>query len=320
MNKKLVSIILPCYNAEPFINRYFDALLLQTFKNIELLCIDDGSTDQTRVIIQEYIPLFNAKGICCKYIFQENKGLPGAINTGLKLFTGDYLTWGDPDDYLSPTSIEERVQFLEKNTDYGFVRTDVRMFRDEHSIETLGVISSSNRKKIFDSLITETQIMLTPGCYLIRSSVFREALPSCHIYDKPRGQNWQLLLPVALISDCGYIAKDLNNYAVRQGSMSRDDDSSIDELNRCTEHEDILLNVVLGLDVDKEKYEYLIKGKYEQKRFEIACEYKEENEFLKYYNMISKKTLRVKILLLRTRYSYINTVVTKLTKLKRLFT
>ena len=86
MDKK-VSIITPCFNGEKFISRYFDSILEQTYKNIEVIFINDGSTDTTEKIVEQYISTFNKHGIEFIYIYQENKGQAAALNNGLKKFS-----------------------------------------------------------------------------------------------------------------------------------------------------------------------------------------------------------------------------------------
>ncbi|PSU31833.1 glycosyltransferase family A protein, partial [Photobacterium phosphoreum] len=244
---KLVSIILPCYNAENYLYRYINSIFVQTYKNIEIIFVNDGSSDRTKQVIYDCINILKQVEIDSVYLEQKNSGLAASINIGLKEFKGDYLTWGDPDDFLSPSSIEERVLFLEQNLDYGFVRTDAILVYEDQLNIPVGKIKSSEKEWIFDDLILERKIFLTAGCYLCRSDIFREALPNLNIYDDARGQNWQLLLPIALISKCGYIKLSLNNIVIRNSSMSNSDNSLIDDLFRCDEHENILTNVINSL-------------------------------------------------------------------------
>ena len=100
MEKKMVSIITPCYNGGKLLSRYLDSVLKQTYKNIELIIVNDGSSDNTEKIVISYKGQFKKEGMKLVYIYQDNKGLGGAINTGLKHFTGDYLCWADYDDFF----------------------------------------------------------------------------------------------------------------------------------------------------------------------------------------------------------------------------
>ena len=120
-NNKLVSIITPCYNGEHCLARMLDSVIAQTYRPIEYILVNDGSTDGTQALAESYIPKFREAGIDFKIINQENKGLAGAINAGLMCFTGDYLCWPDADDYLEPTSVEDRVKVLEDNPEYAVV-------------------------------------------------------------------------------------------------------------------------------------------------------------------------------------------------------
>ena len=75
--KELVSIITPCYNGEKHVHRLLESVLNQTYTNIELILVDDGSTDETKKIVLSYQEKFTEKKLKLNYIYQENKGLAG---------------------------------------------------------------------------------------------------------------------------------------------------------------------------------------------------------------------------------------------------
>ena len=122
--EKLVSILTPCYNGEKYIWRLLDSVIDQTYPNIEMFVIDDGSTDNSANLIKSYIPKFESKGYSLTYIYQENSGQAGAINTGLKKISGEYLVWPDADDwYNTNTAITDLVEVFENSPDnVGLVR------------------------------------------------------------------------------------------------------------------------------------------------------------------------------------------------------
>jgi len=127
MNKILskVSIVLPTYNGSKYIRKSIDSCLNQTYKNIELIIVDDGSSDETPGIIKSY------KDKRIKYIRQKkNKGLPFALNTGFTNTTGEYLTWTSDDNYYSQEAIEKMLTIL-KTKDCDFVYCDFYRFSDE---------------------------------------------------------------------------------------------------------------------------------------------------------------------------------------------
>jgi glycosyltransferase involved in cell wall biosynthesis len=100
-----VSIVTPVYNAEQYLVQTLESLLSQTYKNIEIICVNDGSTDQSLEILNKY-----ADRIII--IDQSNKGQCAASNIGLKAATGDYIKFFDADDLMNPKHIELQVKRL----------------------------------------------------------------------------------------------------------------------------------------------------------------------------------------------------------------
>ena len=116
---KIISVIIPCYNGEETVGRSIESVYIQECNNyiIELIVVDDGSTDRSEKKINSWKLRFQQKGYLFKYVYQNNLGLGGAINTGLKYVTGEYLTLLDADDCFIQGSIKKRVDFLEENPD-----------------------------------------------------------------------------------------------------------------------------------------------------------------------------------------------------------
>ena len=92
----IISIIIPTYNAEKYIGRCIDSALNQSYKNIEVIIVNDGSTDNTESIIKEYL----SKDTRIKYYYKDNGGSADARNYGLKVAEGKYITFADADDYM----------------------------------------------------------------------------------------------------------------------------------------------------------------------------------------------------------------------------
>lgn len=109
---KKVSIVVPLYKSEQFLVKLIDSVLNQTYKNIELILVDDESPDNSGKIADEYAE--NDKRVVS--VHQKNKGCCGARNTGLELATGEYLMLADGDDWLEPDCIEYLVDIMEKNS------------------------------------------------------------------------------------------------------------------------------------------------------------------------------------------------------------
>lgn len=93
---KLFSVIVPVYQVEPFLRRCLDSILKQAYENFEVIMVDDGSTDGSGEICEEYAK----KDARCRVIHQQNRGLAGARNTGLREAKGSYIVFIDSDDYI----------------------------------------------------------------------------------------------------------------------------------------------------------------------------------------------------------------------------
>ena len=108
--EKLVSIILPVYNVEKYIQICLGSISAQTYPNIEVILVDDGSTDCSGAICDKY-----AKGKRVKVIHQENTGVSTARNRGIDSATGEYICFADSDDILMPDYVSYLVGLLERN-------------------------------------------------------------------------------------------------------------------------------------------------------------------------------------------------------------
>ena len=109
MTNSKVSIIVPVYNVEKYLRGCVDSVLSQTYKNLEIILVDDGSPDNCPQICDEYVKLDTR----VKVIHKENGGLSSARNAGLDEMTGDYVQFVDSDDYIEPEMIETMLSRLE---------------------------------------------------------------------------------------------------------------------------------------------------------------------------------------------------------------
>ncbi len=122
---KLVSIIIPAYNAEKYIKEALDSAIAQTYPNIEVIVVDDGSKDGTKKILEPYIS--TGKIV---YVYQENKGLAASRNAGIKKSKGAYIAFLDADDLFLSDKVGEQVRALEQNPEFGVCYSDLLHFRE----------------------------------------------------------------------------------------------------------------------------------------------------------------------------------------------
>lgn len=270
MNRPLVSIITPCYNGERFVKRYFDCILAQTYSPLELVFINDGSTDKTEEIALSYRERLEQKGIRYIYEYQENAGQAAALNRGLKLFTGEYLTWPDSDDVITPESIEKKMNFLLEHPDVEMVRSN-GMFIDEASGKKRKISTKIHAEKenIFEDLLC-VKTFGCCGCYMISKKLFLRCYPNRDIYESRVGQNWQLLVPAASYSLCGYIDNNLYYIYEHNDSHSRKKRSYIEQYRRWDGFEKILIKSLQASRYNEEIFVHRVKENCARQKFYYA--------------------------------------------------
>lgn len=227
MDKKLVSLITPMYNTDKYIHRLLDSVLSQDYPFIEMIVIDDGSTDNSSIIVKSYIHLFEEKGYVLKYVYQENQGQSVAIKNGLQLITGEYLAWPDSDDYYADkTAISQMVEVLKNSPkEYKMVRSQEKYINDEtlevQYITGLKAKEYEDSTLFYDCLYAMNGYYFAPGAYMVDVTALYETTGFDIYTDKNAGQNWQLMLPVLYKYRCRTIKKPLYNVVIRLSSHSR---------------------------------------------------------------------------------------------------
>ena len=109
--KPLISVIVPVYNVEEYLPKCLESIINQTYKNLEIILVDDGSTDNSGIICEDYAE----KDKRIKVVHQTNLGISAARNAGLDLCSGDYITFVDSDDYIECDEIEVLVDQIVPN-------------------------------------------------------------------------------------------------------------------------------------------------------------------------------------------------------------
>jgi glycosyltransferase involved in cell wall biosynthesis len=161
---KTVSIIIPVYKAEKYIAATLQSALDQTYKNIEILIIDDGSPDRSIEICQQFIDSR------IRIIRQENRGLPGARNTGIRHAKGEYLSLLDADDIWLPEKIEKHIKHLENSPGVG-VSFSRSAFINEAG-QPLGIYQMPKLTGITPSLVLCRNPISNGSAAVIRREVF----------------------------------------------------------------------------------------------------------------------------------------------------
>lgn len=224
MEKGLVSVIIPCYNGEKYVPRILESILGQDYPYIEVIIVDDCSTDLSYKIACSYKVKFEDAGYKLIVIKQDNnKGAAAAINIGLQIYSGEYLLWMDCDDIMLPDNVSLKVKFLEGHKEVGFVLGQGILVDETNLNKPIGYLKREPEEpdNLFEDLIKEHNVVFGPGVIGCRRSAIETAIPSNHIYESREGQNWQLMLPLAYMFKCGYINRPVFKCVIHNDSHSR---------------------------------------------------------------------------------------------------
>ncbi len=208
----LVSVVIPAYNVADYIEQSIFSVVSQTYKELEIIVVDDGSTDATAAIADAYAK----QDTRIRIITQSNKGLAAARNTGIANAHGDYVCILDSDDIMLPNKIAEQYAFLDSHPEYNIAYSDLYHFMDgkksvyHHPIAPLSTPH-------YESLLYGN--VINPNTVFFRRSLFEkyggfdESIRSA--------EDWEYWLHVAWNgSTFGYQPIKLTLYRVRNNSLS----------------------------------------------------------------------------------------------------
>ena len=167
-----VSVIVPIYNVEKYLEKCLDSLVNQTLKDIEIILVNDGSTDNSGQIAKKYANKYKDKII---YLEKENGGLSDARNYGLEYAKGDYISFVDSDDYISKNLYSELVKYMEK--DYDMIKFGILIV----DLKNNKIIEKNNQQfenktgeEAFDILYKTDKMTEIAWGYLYKASFWKE--------------------------------------------------------------------------------------------------------------------------------------------------
>lgn len=201
-----VSVIIPAYNSAKYICSAIDSVLQQSYKDIEIIVVDDGSTDNTKEVLKNY-----ASGI--KYIYQENGGPAKARNTGIKNAIGEYIAFLDSDDLWAESKLELQIHFMENNPNVGLVFSDMINFHDDTKHEAI-YLSYTNHHDNFKArhlIISDCFIKLLGTNFIPTPSVVvrKKCFDSSGLFNEELtvAEDVDMWLRIALSFEIGYISQ-----------------------------------------------------------------------------------------------------------------
>lgn len=184
----LVSVILPTYNCANFLTDSITSVLSQTYSSYEIIVVDDGSTDNTKEVLNPFMQ--RIKYIC----HHQNKGAPGARNTGIQSAQGKYIAFLDADDIWLPEKLHISIEYFNKYPDIGMV------YSGYVNIDENGYLLNRNPRKqlpsgnIFIQLFSEQNFIITPSVV-----VSKEVFKTTGLFDEQffHCDDWDMWLRIA---------------------------------------------------------------------------------------------------------------------------
>jgi glycosyltransferase involved in cell wall biosynthesis len=213
MAQAQVSVIIPVYNCEAFIAQAIESVMAQTYSSLEIIVIDDGSTDGTADIVRTY-------SAPVRYVRQPHLGVAAARNRGIGTASGDFIAFLDADDVWLPEKLELQMEYFSKHDECGLIYTDMGTF-DESGIVHASVKSwlkmSPPSGRIFKQLFVETlfaadSVVFRKAC-LARTGPFDESLLV--------GEDYDMWLRIAWHFQVAYLDKPLVKYRQHQNMTTR---------------------------------------------------------------------------------------------------
>ena len=213
-----VSIIVPVYNVESYLPACLDSLLSQTLEDIEIICVNDGSTDGCARILEEYA----ARDVRLRVLSKANGGQSSARNMGMDAATADYLMFCDSDDYYDTSMCERMVKAISHSAEVDMARCGVQMHygnlqRDVEGMERYFHVPAEGEFPLDDALLKQCD-------YNVWNKIFRRELVRQHGLRFPEGVKFEdpyfLYSYAAHTRHVYYLTDKLYHYICREGSTT----------------------------------------------------------------------------------------------------
>ena len=208
-----VSIIIPTYNCARYIGRALDSVCAQTYKDYEILVVDDGSTDDTKNVVMQY-------GRKVAYLYQQNRGVSAARNHAISKASGELLAYLDADDMWYSEKLERQVAFLDVHKECGMLHSEISVINEQDEIVHLRFNQETKRSVpqgycvqalLKCSHIQTLTVVERRNCF-DRAGAFDERLPIAQDY-----LHWIMI--AAGGQEVGYLEEPLGKYRWRTGSL-----------------------------------------------------------------------------------------------------
>ncbi|MGI8469851.1 MAG: glycosyltransferase family 2 protein [Pyrinomonadaceae bacterium] len=208
--KPLVSVIIPNYNYAQYLREAIDSVLRQTYENIEIIVVDDGSKDESKEVLQSC-------GDKIETVFQQNLGVSAARNNGVRKSVGEFIALLDADDMWLPEKIERQIQKFTENSEIGLVHVGVEEFDDAGNILKTRLNGMAGEVS-HELLLSKNAVILGGGSgMMIPRKVFEEV----EGFDLRllTSADWDLFYRVSRSYKVGFVNEVLLRYRIHGSNM-----------------------------------------------------------------------------------------------------
>lgn len=313
-----ITVIVPVYNVEHYLDKCLDSVIKQTYKNIEIIVVNDGSTDNSGKICQEYAKKDNR----IVYIEKENGGLSDARNAGLDRLTGSYVTFVDSDDWIESDYVET---LYKKITEY---QADIAVgnyysFNESEGMFYFHISGDSYYEKVYDNVsifenLYESQEMKSFALISAWGKLYKAGLFDHLRFDIGKlGEDGYLNQKIYLLAEkIVYIHKGIYSYRIRNSSLSRTWTEKWMHALVDAMSERITLLASLGYSLEKHLaiYRQMLEGSLSNGKVSGLEETPTYKEFETKKHLLDKlekiKNTQKKAIVLAANYAYVDQVLT----------
>ena len=213
----LISVVIPNYNRENLIVEALESVKAQDYRPIELIVVDDGSTDNSVTVVKDWIKNNESKNFYGLLIEQENKGGNVARNTGISYASAEYIAFLDSDDLWKPGKLSKQLDVLINEVSAGAVYCGL-----EHvEAQTAKLISTSNRTYAQGNILSQiliSDITAPTSCYMVKSKVFKKV--GSFDEELQARQDWDMWIRIASKYNIFAIEENLVSYRHHTGERT----------------------------------------------------------------------------------------------------
>jgi glycosyltransferase involved in cell wall biosynthesis len=270
-----ISIVIPTHNCGNYIAEALDSILIQDIEDAEIVIVDDGSKDQTALVVSGYIQRYPKK---IRYFYQENQGVSSARNRGLSESTGEYITFVDADDKVLNDSLSKQKEFLDRNPNIDLVFSDWYINQEEKSVLKSGRFTDSFKDVLYcngPDFVSKNNFLVrfltfSPHPILLTTVMLRrriiDAIGSFRV-DLLNAEDLEFIIRILKVRQVGYIDQPLYLYRCQLSQNSK-------KIERYYLHEIKVYEEFKVQNISKE-INQILKRKVSNAYFELGYFYKE---------------------------------------------